>query len=80
LKSEFPHHEQNVHFDIISLKYDQIKEDELDRACSAHEEMIYAYKIFVGKPEVKMPLRMPRSRTEDNITMYLMEIGRQGAN
>jgi hypothetical protein len=29
----------------------------------------------VGKPEGKRPLRRPRRRWEDNIKMYLQEIG-----
>jgi hypothetical protein len=34
-----------------------------------------AYRILVGKPEGKRPLRRPRHRWEDNITMDLREIG-----
>jgi hypothetical protein len=34
-----------------------------------------AYRILVGKPEVKRPLRRPRRRREDNIKIYLIEIG-----
>jgi hypothetical protein len=30
-----------------------------------------AYKILVGKPEVKRSLRRPRLRKEDNIKVYL---------
>jgi hypothetical protein len=37
-------------------------------------EMRNAYNIFVGKPEVKRPLRRPRHRWEDNIRMDLREI------
>jgi hypothetical protein len=33
-----------------------------------------AYRILVGKPEEKEPLRRPRSRWADNIKMYLREI------
>jgi len=29
----------------------------------------------VGKPEVKRPLRRPRRRWENNIKMYLQEVG-----
>jgi hypothetical protein len=32
------------------------------------------YKILVGNPERKGPLRRPRHRWEDNIIMDLMEI------
>jgi hypothetical protein len=34
-----------------------------------------AYKLLVGKPEVKRPLRRPRRRSLDNIKMGLVEIG-----
>jgi hypothetical protein len=33
-----------------------------------------AYRILVGKPEGKRPLRRPRHRWEDNIRMDLREI------
>jgi hypothetical protein len=33
------------------------------------------YKILVGKPEGKRPLRRPRRRWEDNIGMDLQEVG-----
>jgi hypothetical protein len=38
------------------------------------------YRILVGRPEGKRPLGRPRSRWEDNIKMYLREIGIDGAN
>jgi hypothetical protein len=34
-----------------------------------------AYRILVGKPEGKTPLRTPRRRWVDNIKMDLREIG-----
>jgi hypothetical protein len=34
-----------------------------------------AYRILVGKPEGKRPLRRPRRRWEDNIEIDLTEIG-----
>jgi hypothetical protein len=34
-----------------------------------------AYRILVGKPEGKRPLRRPRHRWEDNIRIDLREIG-----
>jgi hypothetical protein len=37
--------------------------------------MINSFKIVVGKPERKRPLRRQRRRWEDNIRMDLMEIG-----
>jgi hypothetical protein len=36
--------------------------------------MRYAYKILVGKPDVKLPLGRPRNRWEYNIRMALVEI------
>ena len=37
-----------------------------------------AYRVFVGKPEGKRPLRRPRFRWEDNIKMDLEEVGWEG--
>jgi hypothetical protein len=37
-----------------------------------------AYRILVGKPEGKRPLRRPRRRCVDNIKMDLREIGLGG--
>jgi hypothetical protein len=34
------------------------------------------YRVLVGKPEGKRPLRRPRRRWEDNIKMDLQEVGR----
>jgi ribosome biogenesis protein Nip4 len=34
-----------------------------------------AYRILVGKPEGRRPLRRPRRRWEDNIEMILRNIG-----
>jgi len=33
------------------------------------------YRVLVGKPEGKRPLRRPRHRWEDNIKMDLQEVG-----
>jgi hypothetical protein len=33
------------------------------------------YRILVGKPEEKRPLRRPRCKWEDNIRLDLREIG-----
>jgi hypothetical protein len=40
-----------------------------------HGEKMNAYRILMGKPEGKTPLRRPRRRWEDNIKMDLREIG-----
>jgi hypothetical protein len=37
------------------------------------------YRVFVGRPEGKRPLR-PRRRWDDNIKMDVREIGIDGAN
>jgi hypothetical protein len=39
------------------------------------EERGDAYRVLVGKPEVKRPLETIRSRWKDNIKMYLQEVG-----
>jgi hypothetical protein len=41
-------------------------------------EKTNAYKILVGKPEEKRPLRRPRRMWEDNIKMNLREVGSGG--
>jgi hypothetical protein len=33
-----------------------------------------AYRVLVGKPEVKKPLGRPRRRLEDNTKMVLQEV------
>ena len=33
------------------------------------------YRVLVGKPEGKRPLGRPRRRWEDNIKMYIQEVG-----
>jgi hypothetical protein len=43
-------------------------------------EMRNAYKMLVAKPEETRLLRRPRSRWEDNIKMYLQEIGWEVVN
>jgi hypothetical protein len=37
-----------------------------------------AYRLLVGKPEGKRPLRKPRCRWADNIKMDLVETGMGG--
>jgi hypothetical protein len=38
------------------------------------------YRVLVGRPEGKRPLRRPRRRWEDNIKLDFREIGIDGAN
>ncbi|KAJ4448778.1 hypothetical protein ANN_00169 [Periplaneta americana] len=39
-----------------------------------------AYRVLVGRPEGKRPLGRPRRRWEDNIKMYLKEVGYDDGN
>jgi hypothetical protein len=55
--------------------YDEIKEDEIGRACGTHGKEDECHRILVGKPERKRHIRTPRRRWEDNIKMDLREIG-----
>jgi len=36
------------------------------------------YRVLIGKPAVKSPVRRPRRRWEDNIKVNLEEVGRGG--
>jgi hypothetical protein len=58
----------------ISLK-DQIKENEVGRACGLHERGEKVYKVLMRKPKGKRPLRRPRHRWEDGIRTDLRKIG-----
>jgi hypothetical protein len=44
-------------------------------ACSAYGEGRGIYRILVGNPEGKRPLRRPRRRWEYNIEASLREVG-----
>ena len=44
-------------------------------ACSTMGERKGIYRILVGKPAGKRPLGRSRHRWEDNIKMYLQEMG-----
>ena len=39
-----------------------------------------AYRVLVGRPEGKRPLVRPRRRWEDNIKMYVHEVGCEGVD
>ena len=43
-------------------------------SCSAYGGKRDVYRILVGKPEGKRPLRRPRRRWEDNSKMDLQEV------
>jgi hypothetical protein len=44
------------------------------------DERRVVYRVLVGRPEGKRPLRRSRRRWEDNIKMDVREIGIDGAN
>jgi hypothetical protein len=44
-------------------------------ACSTNGEKRNAFRILVGKPEGKRPLRRPRHRWVDNIKIDLRKLG-----
>jgi hypothetical protein len=50
---------------------DQVKEDEMGRACRKNGEKRNPYRILVEKPERKRPLGRPRRRWVDNIKWVL---------
>jgi hypothetical protein len=50
----------------------------MGRARSTHGEKRNLYRVSVRKPEGKGPLGRLRRRWEDNIKMYLREIGWDG--
>jgi hypothetical protein len=54
---------------------DQIKEDEMQGACSTNGEKRKAYRLLVGNPEGRKALGRPRRRWVNNIKMYFEEIG-----
>jgi len=45
------------------------------RACGTYWGKETTYRVLVGKPEGKRPLRRPRHRWEDNIKTNLLEVG-----
>jgi hypothetical protein len=52
----------------------------MGRACSTNGDNRNAYKIMVGRPEGKRPLRRPRRRWLDNVKMDLIETGWGGVD
>jgi hypothetical protein len=44
-------------------------------SCSTNGEKRNAYRLLVGKPEGKRPIRRPRRRCADNIRTDLGEVG-----
>jgi hypothetical protein len=54
------------------------RKNEMGRTCSTNKAEKNAYRILIGKPEGKRPVRRPRRRWVDNIKMDLREIGWDG--
>jgi hypothetical protein len=52
----------------------------MSKACSTNGEKRNAYRILVGKPDEKRPLRRPRRKWMNNIKMDHREIGWDGMN
>jgi hypothetical protein len=46
----------------------------MGRACSMHGETTNVYRIFVGNPEGRRPLGVPRHRWEEYITRISFEV------
>ena len=49
--------------------------NEMGGACGAYGEGRGLHRVLVRKPEGKRPLGIPRRRWEDNIMIYLREVG-----
>jgi hypothetical protein len=50
---------RKFHNEELHNLYDQVKEDELGRACNTNVEKKNTYRILVGKPEGKKSLGRP---------------------
>jgi hypothetical protein len=53
----------------------QVIKSRMRWACTADGRV---YRVLVGKPKVKRPLRIPRCRWEGNVKMDLQEVGGGG--
>jgi hypothetical protein len=60
--------------------YDEVKEDEMDKACSTNCAKRNVCRILKGKPERQRPLGRPRRRWVNIIKMDLKETGWGGMN
>jgi hypothetical protein len=73
-------HNEELHNLYFSPSYnEQVKEDEMGKACSTNGEKRNAYRILVGKPEEKRALGRPRHRWE-GIKMDRREVGWGGTD
>jgi hypothetical protein len=57
-----------------------MKEDEMGRPCGRNGGKKNAYAVLLGKTEGKGPVEKPRGRWEDNIKMYVKEVGWEGVD
>jgi len=53
---------------------DKIEKNEFGGACSTYGERGVIYRVLVGKPEGKRPLRRSEHRRDDNIKMDFQEV------
>jgi hypothetical protein len=68
---------------VLITKYysgNQIEKNEMGGHVARMGEKRGAYRILVGRPEGRRPLRRPRRRWENNIKMDLREVGWVGMN
>jgi hypothetical protein len=62
---------------VLFAKYnsnDRVKEEEMGRIYRTNGEKRNAYRILVGRPERKRPLKKPRRKWVDNIKRGLSRI------
>jgi hypothetical protein len=55
-----------------------MKEDEMGRPCGRNGGKKNTYTLLLGKLEGKGPVDKPWGRWEDNIKMYVKEVGWEG--
>jgi hypothetical protein len=65
---------RKLHVKKCSILYVSGRKKTFERSL-LHPFLKKAYRLFVGKPEGKKPLRRPRRRWVDNISMDLVEVG-----
>jgi hypothetical protein len=65
----------NIHPTFLCAKTEK---NEMGGACSSDGKGRGVYRVLVGKPEGKRQLGRTRRRWEDNIKMYLQEVGMRG--
>jgi hypothetical protein len=58
----------------ILRSYTEVKNNEMDKECSTHEEKRSTCRFLAVKSGGKRPLARPRRRWEDDIEMLLREI------